>query len=213
MFGRIISITAQEKGVHVSDDEVQAEADKLRHDMKLESAKATLQWLSDNLITPEEWEQGIHDRLLRDRLKRHLFEDQVASYFTQHKLNYDKAVLYRIVVSSAPLAQELYYQITESETSFYQAAHQYDMDEQRRFYCGYEGTLSRQELAPNIAAQVFGSQPKDILGPNKSEDGYDLLMVERFQPAELTDRLRTQILTQLFDEWLERELVYLMHKD
>ncbi|MEM1239222.1 MAG: peptidylprolyl isomerase [Cyanobacteria bacterium P01_H01_bin.26] len=212
-FSRIVSIAAQERGITISDDEVQAEADKCRHDLKLESAKDTLQWLDDQLITPDEWEQGIYDRLLRQKLATQLFEAQVATYFTQHRLNYEKAVLYRIVVADAPLAQELYYQITESETSFYQAAHQHDIDEKRRFHCGYEGSLSRQDLVPNIAAQVFGSQPKDIIGPNPSEDGYDLLMVETFLAAELTDDLRQRILNQLFDGWLERELVYLMHKD
>ena len=212
-FDRIVNIAAQEKGVTISDDEVQAEADKCRHDMQLESAKDTLQWLDEQLITPDEWEQGIYDRLLRQKLATHLFEQQVAAYFAQHKLNYEKAVLYRIVVADAPLAQELYYQITESETSFYQAAHQHDIDEKRRFHCGHEGLLSRQDLVPNIAAQVFGSQPKDIIGPNPSEDGYDLLMVETFLAAELTDALRQQILNQLFDDWLERELLYLMHKD
>lgn len=212
-FSRIVSLAAQEKGITISDDEVQAEADKCRHDMKLESAKDTLQWLEEQLITPDEWEQGIYDRLLRHKLATHLFDQQVATYFTQHKLNYEKAILYRIVVADAPLAQELYYRIIESETSFYQAAHQHDIDEQRRFHCGYEGKLSRQDLVPNIAAQVFGSQPKEIIGPNPSEDGYDLLMVEAFLAAELTDALHKQILDQLFDDWLERELVYLMHKD
>lgn len=212
-FSRIISIAAQEKGITISDDEVQAEADKCRHDLKLESAKDTLQWLEDQLITPNEWEQGIYDRLLRQKLATHLFKAQVVAYFTQHKLDYEKAIIYRIVVAHAPLAQELYYQITESETSFYQAAHQHDINEKRRFHCGYEGSLSRQDLVPDIAAQVFGSQPKDIIGPNPSEDGYDLLMVEAFVAAELTDTLRQQIISQLFDDWLERELVYLMHKD
>ena len=131
----------------------------------------------------------------------------------QNKLNYETVILYRIVVRDAPLAQELFYQITEAETSFYQAAHQHDIDERRRCHCGYEGTLSRRGLKPDIAAQVFGSQPKDVLGPIQSEEGYDLLMVEDFLGAELTEKIQTQILNQLLNEWLDRELIYLMHKD
>ncbi|MGD1856094.1 MAG: peptidylprolyl isomerase [Leptolyngbyaceae cyanobacterium] len=211
-YGRIVMATAQEKGITVDEEEIQTEANQLRHQMKLESAKETLRWLDEQLITPADWEDGIRERLLRQKLAKYLFEPQVSAYFTQHKLSYDKAILYRIVVRDAPLAQELFYQIAEAETSFYQAAHQYDISEQRRFYCGYEGQLSRQNLKPDVAAQVFGSKPKDILGPIKSEQGYDLLMVEDFLAAELTDELRTQIMNQLLNEWLEREVVYLIHQ-
>ena len=210
---RIVTVAVQEKGITISDQEIQAEADQFRHQMKLESAKDTIQWLEHQLITAEEWEEGIHRRLLTQKLAKHLFAHEVPTYFTQNKLNYEKVILYRIVVHNAPLAQELFYQITEAEISFYQAAHQYDINEQRRFYCGYEGTLSRRELTPDTAAQVFGSQPKDVLGPIQSEDGYDLLMVENFLGADLTEEIQTQILNQLFNEWLDRELVYLMHKD
>ena len=209
----IVNGTAQNKGVTVSDEEIQVEANQLRHQMKLESAQDTLQWLEEQLITPEDWEEGIRERLLTQKLAKHLFEHDVPAFFAQNKLNYDKAILYRLSVREAPLAQELFYQITESETSFYQAAHQYDMDEQRRFHCGYEGTVSRRNLQPDIAAQVFGSRPQDILGPIQSEEGYDLLMVEDFVAAKLTDELRTQILNQLFNEWLDREVIYLMHQD
>lgn len=209
----IIETTAQAKDITINDDEIQVEADHFRHQMKLENAKDTIQWLEDQMITPEDWEAGIRQRLLSKKLAKHLFEDEVSAHFAQNKLAYEKAVLYRIVVHKAPLAQELFYQITEKETSFYQAAHQYDIDERRRLHCGYEGKLSRHHLKPTVAAQVFGSQPKTILGPFQSEDGYDLLMVERFISAKLTDELQTQILNQLLNDWLEREVVYLKHQD
>lgn len=209
----IISKTAQDKDITISDGEIQAEADQFRHQMKLESAKDTIQWLEDQMIAPEDWESGIRQRLLSKKLAKHLFEHEVSAYFAQHKLDYEKAILYRIVVQGAPLAQELFYQITETEISFYQAAHQYDVDERRRLHCGYEGKLSRRHLKPHIAAQVFGGKPKTILGPFQSEEGHDLLMVESFIAATLTDELQTQILNQLFNEWLEREVVYQKHQD
>ncbi len=213
IYSRIVNAAAQDKGVTVSDAEIQAEADKFRHQMQLESAQDTLQWLENQLITPEDWEEGLREQLLAKKLAEHLFGQEVHSYFAQNKLSYEKVILYRLVVREAPLAQELFYQITESETSFFQAAHQYDIDEHRRFHCGYEGVLSRQDLTAEIAAEVFGSQPKNVLGPIKSDEGFNLIMVEKFVAAELTDELHAQILNQLFDEWLNREATYLMHKD
>lgn len=213
LWRHIVKNVAHDKGLTISDAEIQAEADQFRHQMKLESAKDTIQWLDEQLITSEDWEEGIRERLLTQKLAKHLFEREVPIFFSQHKLQYEKVILYRLVVHEAPLAQELFYQITETETSFYQAAHRYDIDERRRLHCGYEGTLSRQHLKPDIAAQVFGSQPKDILGPTPSEEGYELLMVEDFLSIDLTEEIHSQILNQLFNEWLDRELIYLMHKD
>ena len=210
---QIVNAAAVDKEIILDEEEVQTKSDQLRHQMKLESAKETLQWLEDQLITPEEWETGIRERLLQEKLAQHLFEQEVSTYFTQNKLKYERVVLYRISVHEAPLAQELFYQITEAETSFYQAAHQHDINEHRRLCCGYEGTVFRWVLTPDLATHIFGSQPQEIIGPIQSEDVYELLMVEEFLPAELTDDVHNQILSQLFQEWLERELTYLMHKD
>ncbi|MEM1252312.1 MAG: peptidylprolyl isomerase [Cyanobacteria bacterium P01_H01_bin.21] len=210
---QIVNAAAVDKEIILDEEEVQTKSDQLRHQMKLESAKDTLQWLEDQLITPEEWESGIRERLLQEKLAKHLFEQEVPTYFTQNKLNYERVVLYRISVHEAPLAQELFYQITEAETSFYQVAHQHDINEHRRLCCGYEGTVFRWVLPPDLATHIFGSQPQEIIGPIQSEDVYELLMVEEFLPAELTDDVHNQILGKLFQEWLERELTYLMHKD
>ncbi|WP_215607524.1 peptidylprolyl isomerase [Leptothoe spongobia] len=208
-----MNAAAEDKGIILSEDDVQEKADQMRHQMKLESAKDTLQWLEDQCITPEDWETGVRERLLQEKLAEHLFKQEVPAYFTQNKLNYEKVVLYRFMVPEEPLAQELFYQITEAETSFYQAAHQYDMNEPRRLCCGYGGTVFRWALIPDLAAQIFGSQPQEVLGPIQFEEGYELMMVEDFLAAELTDDVHKRILNQLFQEWLDRELTYLMHKD
>jgi parvulin-like peptidyl-prolyl isomerase len=210
---QIIARVAAEQGVTVSAEEIQAEADQFRYQNKLESASQTFDWLSDQLLTPDDWKEGIQERILTKKVAEHLFGEQVQTYFVQNKVQYEQAVLYRIVVPYQPLAQELFYQVEEEEISFFEAAHLYDLDERRRLTCGFEGKLSRWQLKPDIAARVFAAVPHEVVGLIQSEEGYELWMVEEFVEAELTPAVRQQILDQLFQEWLESELNYLVHSD
>lgn len=208
---QIIDQAAGEREIVVDPEEVQVEADQFRYKHKLESASQTLEWLNDQLITPDEWEAGIQERLLTKKLTEALFSQQVETYFAQNRVQYECAILYRIVVPYRPLAQELFYQIEEEEISFFEAAHLYDIDEQRRLACGFEGKLTRWQLKPDMAAQVFGARPREVIGLVQTEVGFELLMVEDFIAPELTPETRQQILSHLFNEWLESELNYLIH--
>jgi parvulin-like peptidyl-prolyl isomerase len=208
---QIIARVAAEQGVEVTPQEVQAEADQFRYQNKLESASQTFAWLDEQLLTTNDWEAGIHERLLTKKLAEHLFGQQVKTYFAQNKVQYEQAILYRIVVPYQPLAQELFYQIEEEEISFFEAAHLYDLDERRRLACGFEGKLSRWQLKPDIAARVFAAAPHQVIGLIHSEAGYELLMVEEFIAPDLTPETHQQILDHLFQEWLDSELNYLIH--
>lgn len=205
-----ISQAAQEQGIKVTAEEIQTEADRQRYGMRLESAAATIAWLESEMITPEDWEAGIRERLLAQKLAKHLFGHQVERYFAENRLNFDCIHLYRIVVPYEQLAQELFYEIEENEISFFEAAHLYDIDERRRLQCGYEGKLPRMSLKPELAALVFGAKSGEVLRAIQTEQGYELLLVEEFEKAELTQDVRQQIIDQLFSEWLNSELNYLI---
>ncbi|MGF1535003.1 MAG: peptidylprolyl isomerase [Elainellaceae cyanobacterium] len=202
----IIDQAAQAHGVEVDVEDVQAEADRQRRQLQLENASDTYDWLAAQQVTPELWEAGIRDRLLAERLARHLFGPEVEAYFVEHRLEFDQVTLYQIVVPYDTLAQELFYRIEESEISFYEAAHLYDVDSARRLKCGYEGQYHRWALLPQVAAAVFSRDIGELVGPVKLEQGYALFFVEARSPAELTAEVRNLIVDRLFNAWLEREL-------
>lgn len=204
----IVNRAAAARGIEVDPPEIQAEADRQRRERHLERAADTLAWLSNQQITAEEWEAGIRDRLLTQKLIENLFGNEVESYFVQNRLDFDQVVLYQIIVPYEQLATELFYQIEESEISFFEAAHLYDIDPNRRQYCGYEGKLYRWSLKPEIAAVVFAADPRQIIPPVQTEQGFHLLRVEEFITAQLTPETRQEILQRLFREWLNGELNY-----
>lgn len=211
LYRRIISQVAQEKGITVSAEEIQTEADSIRQRKRLEKASDTLNWLEDQRITVGDWEAGIGDHLLAQKLSEHLFDEEAEKYFAQHRLDFEQFILYQIVIPYERLAREIFYQIEEEEISFYEAAHLYDIDERRRFQCGYEGKVNHRSLKPDIAAIVFGASKGEVVGPLSTEQGYHLFMIEEVIPAELTPKKQQEIINKLFQDWLEEELNHLLY--
>lgn len=208
---KIINKAAQERGVTVTPAEIQTEADRQRYEQRLEKAAETLAWLDDQMMTPEEWEAGIRDRILAKKLAEHLFAKEVEKVFAQNKLNFDQILLYQIIVENDKLAQEIFFQLEEREISFYEAAHLYDIDEKRRQQCGCEGKIYRWNLKPDIAAVIFGAKIGEVIGPVQTPLGYHLMRVEEFIPAELTPERSQEILDRMFQEWLDSELNYMLY--
>ncbi|MBD2357403.1 peptidylprolyl isomerase [Tolypothrix sp. FACHB-123] len=213
LFKRLINYKAQEKGINVTAEEIEAEANRQRREKHLEKASDTLAWLADQLVTADDWEIGIRDRLLSKKLAESLFAKDVELFFIENHLEFEQVSLYQIIVESEKLAQEIHYQIEEEEISFYDAAHIYDIDIQRRKQCGYEGNISRFALEPDIAAALFSASNDELIGPFKSEQGYHLFLVEEFIPATLTPERYQEILDNMFTNWLNKELEYMLNSE
>ena len=211
LYQQVITQAAGERGITVTDEEIQAEADRQRLEKRLEKAADTLAWLTDEMITPDDWEAGIRDKILAKKLANHLFAQEVEKFFNQNRLDFDRVRLYSFVVSEQQLAQEIFYQIEDKEITFYEAAHLYDIDKKRKLQCGYEGELYRWSLKPDIAAVVFSGRLGEVFGPFSTEQGFHLLMVEEFIPAELTPQRYQEILDRVFQEWLVNELNYFIY--
>lgn len=212
LHSRVIRQSAQERNITVTAEEIQTEADRFRYQNRLEKAADTMSWLDEQLITVEDWEAGIQDRLLSQKLAEHLFSGDVEQFFVENRINFEQVILYQIVIPYEKLAFEIFYQIMEREVSFYEAAHLYDIDAKRRYQCGFEGKLYRRNLAPDVSSTVFSANEGEVIGPVKlSSERYHLLMVEDFIQPDLTPEIYREILDGMFRKWLEGELNHLIH--
>lgn len=206
LYQQVVEDLARASGIVVTEEELQAEADRQRHDRKLYRASDTIAWLAQEWIEPDDWEAGIYAQLLIDKVAETLFGDRVEDFFIERRRDFDRVAFYQIVVPYEKLARELYYQISEEEISFYEAAHLYDLDRDRRSRCGYEGEHHRYELVPALAAVAF-HQPLGIAGqPFKTDHGHHLLLVADRQAAELTPDRRQELLRQLLHDRIDRDL-------
>ena len=210
---QILRQAAIDYGIQVSENDIQEEGDRQRRELRLERADQTLDWLASEEITPEQWERGITDQLLRTAMAEHLFGKDVERIFIENRLNYDGRSLYRLEVSDKALAQELFYQIEDGEISFFEAAHAYDESEVRRDRCGFEGIVHRFDLPSAQAEAVFDAMPRQVLVPMETDTGFCILWVDRIVPAVLTPNLRTTILEEMLTQWLAAEMIRWKHDD
>ena len=208
---KVIDKAAGERGLTVTPEEIQVVGDQLRREKRLEKAADTIAWLADQMISVEDLEAGIGDRILSQKLAEHLFAKEVEKIFVQSKLQFDQIILYQIIVANLQLAREIFYEIQEGEISFFDAAHLYDIDENRRHLCGCEGKVDRWGLKPDIAVAVFSAKPGEVIRPIETDRGYHLFMVEQFIQAELTPERYQEILHNLFNEWLSNEVNHLLY--
>ncbi|AFY52988.1 parvulin-like peptidyl-prolyl isomerase [Rivularia sp. PCC 7116] len=203
LYQRIIEKTAQQKCIDITTEEIEIEANRQRREKRLEKASDTIRWLEQQMLAPLDWEVGIRYRLLKQKLALLLFGEEVEEFFIQNRSEFEQVILYQFVVNNEKLAQELYYQIEESEISFYEAARLHDINENRRYKCGYEGKVYRWAVTPEIAPLVFSTSPKQLVGPIKTDNGYHLFMVDDYIPAELTPERYQDILNNMFQQWLD----------
>ncbi|MBF2006906.1 MAG: peptidylprolyl isomerase [Chlorogloeopsis fritschii C42_A2020_084] len=208
---KLILDVAQERGIIITTEEIQDEADRQRREERLEKAVDTMTWLAEHFVSSDDWEVGIRNRLLAKKVAKALFSQEVEKFFIQNRLEFEQVILYQLIISDEKVSQEIYYQIEEGEISFYEAARLYDVDENRRKKCGYEGKLYRWALPSNISAIVFNAPPQQLIGPIKTERGYHLFIVEELISAQLTPQIYEEILNNMFQQWLSTEVECLLH--
>jgi parvulin-like peptidyl-prolyl isomerase len=203
---KIIVSASAEAGIKAETEELQKAADNTRLVGKLKSADDTWAWLQKHGLSLDDFEEVIYNNVISGKLAHHLFADKVKPFFVEHQLDYAGVVMYEVVLDDEDLAIELFYGIQEGEMSFYEVAHQYIQDTELRRKGGYQGIVCRKELKPEISAAIFAAKPPQVLKPIVTAKGVHLILVEEIIQPQLDDKLRSQIFSDLFSEWLKQQI-------
>lgn len=203
---QIIHDTAVAKGITVTDLELQQAADNFRIKYNLHDPASTWEWLKQNHLTGEDFEQSISESIIMSKLIQQLFGDRVEPYFYEHQLDFTRVALYEIVFDDFDTAIEQFYALQEGEIAFAEVARRYIEEPELRYRHGYLGVRSRLSLNSAISAAVFDSQPPQILKPIVIGKKAHLILVEEIIEPVLDESLRNEILHQLFSAWLEQQL-------
>ncbi|MFQ4136134.1 peptidylprolyl isomerase [Nodosilinea sp. PGN35] len=204
---RIIHQVALEQGITVTLQEIDVAVETIRYEKTFDHPAGFTDWLTDRGATLNDLKQMLRANLLTEKVMNSLFVDQVDAVFSQHQHSFDRLVLYKIVVPYEHLAQEIFYQIEEEEISFFEAAHVYDIDENRRLHCGYEGTILRRDLSPDLAEILSTARVGELVGPIKAANQfYELFWIDDLVYPDLTPALQSTILHQLYGTWMEGKI-------
>lgn len=200
---RLVRQTATERGITISDDELQHAANDFRSRHDLLDAASTKKWLAKNHLSVEDWESCLEHEIIERKLRDALTGSKVEQHFAENRLAFESATISRLVVQVEDIARELRLQITEDEMDFHQLARENSIDDATKLAGGYVGIVRRADLEASIEAAVFGAQPRRVVGPFKTDAGWCLVKVEARHPAMLDDATRETIKSHLFKEWLD----------
>ncbi|QSJ19973.1 peptidylprolyl isomerase [Nostoc sp. UHCC 0702] len=203
---KVIIAAAEEAGIKVEVEELQKAADQIRLANKLDSADDTWKWLEKHGLSIDDFEEITYISLISGKLANYLFADKVEPYFFENQLDYVGVVMYEVVLDDEDLALELFYAIKEGETSFYDVAHKYIRDIELRRQGGYLGILRRRDLKPEISAAVFTAKPPQVFKPIVTSKGVHLILLEELIQPDLNEKLRTNIISNLFSHWLNQQV-------
>ncbi|MEH1853592.1 MAG: peptidylprolyl isomerase [Nostoc sp.] len=203
---KIIISAAANAGIEVDTEELQQSADNIRLLSKLRSADETLLWLQKNSLSVDDFEEMVYTNVISGKLAEYLFVKKVEPWFFEHQLDYGGAVIYEVILDDEDLGMELFYELREGEVSFPEVAHQYIKDKELRRVGGYRGIVRRKELKAEISAAVFASKPPQVLKPIVTSKGIHLILVEELIQPELDDKLRYQIMSDLFSGWIKQQV-------
>ncbi len=209
---KVIARQVKEAGINPTIAELQAAADNFRIVNQLESAEATQKWLQDRFLSIDDFEDIITQDLISNKLAQHLFGDRVEQMFAQNILDYSGAIIYEVILEDRNLAMEIFYSLQEGDLSFADVAHQYISVPELRRRGGYIGTVSRNQLRPEISAAVFAAKPPQLIEPIVTAVGVHLIQVEEIIEPQLDERLHQQILTEMFDRWLVETIAAYPHQ-
>ncbi len=193
-------------GLEVSDEELQQGADQIRLNNQLLQASDTLAWMQKQGLTVDDFEEMVRHTVLSIKLTQNLFANKVEAIFAERQVEYIQVALYEVVLDDEDLALELYYSIKEGELTFHEMAKQYCTDKELGRTGGYRGLLNRTELEAEVRGSVFASAPPQLLKPILSKKGHHLIQVEEIVQPKLTSSLHQQILSELYLEWIKRQV-------
>ncbi len=200
----LIRQAAGERGITVSEDELQEAADAFRQANGLHRAETTRRWLETNRLTDEEWAACLEQDALARKLRAATADPgAVEAYFAENRRRFDRAEIARIIVGDEDVARELWVQIVDEGADFHALARRYSEDGETRPAGGWVGAVARGALPADVEAAVWGAaRPGEIVGPIPVDRVWHLVKVESLDPATLNDVTRAAIAAALFDAWL-----------
>lgn len=196
----VIRQYAEKRNIRNSDAELQLAADELRYSRGLESVDSVEQWMRENHQTPLAIQEGIEAMLLNNKVRNAISDESMQAYYADHKLDFETAELYSIRLDSESKAKELLAQVNDEGANFHGLAMEHSQDENTRHMGGYVGRLTRAEMTGAVAAAVFAPRPAGVIGPVKTDQGWNLFKVTKIHKPtydEAKDRLRVTLMEQL----------------
>jgi parvulin-like peptidyl-prolyl isomerase len=197
--------------ITISDEELQAAGNEFRRSHKLLGASETQNWLTQQRITAEDWTEGIRVKLLEQKLKKHLFGEQVDSDYLNNRKQYKRVALSQILVQDLTDALKIVRALREENASFCALAIEYSQGKQSKDKGGFAGVHFLPKLMPEVAEAIANANEGEVVEPIQTKLGYHIIRIEKWFPVHLNESLREEVIDSLFQAWLREPSISLHH--
>ena len=148
------------------------------------------------------------DAIRRERLRRFreaAFSLHVEEHFSRTKRNRDRIIYSMLRCSSRSRLDELSLAIREGEIDFAAAAIRFSEGPESA-QGGRIGPISPDAGHPALRDRLATANEGDLIGPFAIGDVYVLLRLDTRITTRLDEALQSQLLQELYDAWLDRQL-------
>lgn len=184
---KLIQQAAKEKGVTVSDGQVQEKLDEMKEQF---GGEASFQmYMAQFGITEDVLKQDIRNQLLVEGIlgpEIEISEEEMKTFFEENKDYLDEPEQVRarhILVETEEEAKEVLAKLEQGE-SFEELARQYSNDEGTKANGGDLGYFGRGVMVTEFEEVAFSLKPGDTSQPVKTQYGYHIIKVEDRKQAK-----------------------------
>ena len=206
---RITVHIAHDKGITVSDEDIQEHIDRLRRILGLHRAKDTIEYIESLGFTVDEYGEYIREDLMRNKMLNIVCSERnIEEYFNLNSPKFDTVQLRHILVTSEGQARELVALLEDDPESFDDMAREHSLAMDTARSGGSLGPVTRGVLSEELEAKVFNAAAGDILGPFESGEGltFEIFKVDEKRDAELNTKTSDAIALILQGEWIKARL-------
>lgn len=200
-----VSQAAEALGLVATDAEINAVFRAFRREHRLESSADLRVWMAERGLDASTATEACRHVVLHRKFAETITPDDIAERYHETGPAQERVEVYRIVVGSEDRAAEIRALVEERSESFCLLAMEWSEDAATARAGGYAGVLSRSDVSREIEAAIFGALPGDLVGPIRTDAGWEVLLVHACWTVPL-DEAAPGIHAQLLDARIARIL-------
>lgn len=201
----VLTPEAAERGIEVTDEEVQAQLEEIQAEFASQSAFEEA--LKEQGLTLEQLKQLIADRQLEQKLREAINEDlapedsEIQAYYEDNIEDFQETEAQHILVKSESLAREIADELqsarkSEVDALFARLAKRHSTDKSNKADAGELGFFVPGQFVPEFEEGANALEVGEISDPVKTEFGFHVIRVTDREPIPL-DEVRGQIVAEI----------------
>jgi foldase protein PrsA len=206
LLSRWVAGEAEERGIEVSDREIDQELDTVKQ-QQFGSEQAFQRFLKQSGFTEDEARERIELQLISNRIQQDVLPQQptvtdaeVAAAYDANKSQFQQPETRDVRVVTTKTEAEANKALaalgdSPSAQDWTKVAKQYSTDDATKASGGLRQGVVQGQSEPTLDQQIFSATQGQLVGPFKTDAGYDVLQVDKVNPASTTslDDARQQI--------------------